>query len=317
MRAYTRLVDWAVRHRFITVAVGLVLFGLSIWQRATSAVGLSARRRYLALAACHRAAARLAALRHRSSHRRHRQRACASGRRSSSVFVDGGRIPRRRDRGPQGGADDQLRAEIETVALAAASSSRRSAATSQTYRISATGSSTRTASATSPSSSPARTMPRSRTWRPSSPRRCADFPMVTNVSSGATLEPPGAANLPAPGSGRAPGRIDREPVGNHPRRDHRRRRPGARKVRCRRSDHSDPRAARGKGARRPAGSRTNPRPVAARRRRAARRPCRHQLRRRPGQHHRATTVSGRPASRRIWSAVPRSAMRRKPIKACR
>ena len=110
------------------------------------------------------------------------------------------------------------------------------------------------------------------------------LPSITNVVSTCEHEPAGAAHLSAPRSRGPAGGLDREPVGNHPRRDHRRRRPRAGQVRRRRPHRADPRPAGGKRARRQGRARADPRAVAARRRRAARRTRRHRVRRRPDQH---------------------------------
>ncbi len=83
MTAYTRLVGLSVRRRVITVAIGLVLFALSILEHAPAVLGLHSSAGHLALAAGDRAAARLAARRNRDRQRGGRQRGCAGGRKSS------------------------------------------------------------------------------------------------------------------------------------------------------------------------------------------------------------------------------------------
>ena len=117
MRLYTRLVTWSVRHRFITVAIGLVLFVASIWSTGLLPSGFLPDRTRRARS--WRSSCRPA----RSSRDTRPSPRASSGdprRRPevTSVFVDGGRIPPRH-RGPQGHADHQLRAEVEPHALAA------------------------------------------------------------------------------------------------------------------------------------------------------------------------------------------------------
>ena len=99
--------------------------------------------------------------------------------------------------------------------------------------------------------------------------------------------PAGTSHPAAGGAGSKARRLHREPVADHPRRHHRRRRPGAGEIRRRRPAGADPGPARGRRARRPA----DPRTVAgaagsARRkgRRAAVRGRRHQARPGPDQH---------------------------------
>ena len=70
MRGYGRVIGWAVRLRFLTVLVGLGLFGLSIYAAAVSRLGLPAGLGHLALAACDRIAARHAASGDGSGHQR-------------------------------------------------------------------------------------------------------------------------------------------------------------------------------------------------------------------------------------------------------
>ena len=148
LRLYTRLITWSVRHRFITIAVGLIFFIGSIWSTGLLPSGF--------LPDIDKARSLLAIELPPGSQLSDNEavtdnivRQIRSRPEVASVFVDGGRIPPRRHRGPQGHADDQLRAESRNARSRSGSSNSKSAATSATFRTSASGSSTRTASATS------------------------------------------------------------------------------------------------------------------------------------------------------------------------
>ena len=112
LQAYTRLVTWSVRHYFITVGIGLVIFAASIWSITLLSQGFLPAQDSRAVAAGNRACARLAAGRHRKGDRGYRHAAAHPAR-------DHQRVRRRRTRaaridgGSEGFADHQLHAEEE------------------------------------------------------------------------------------------------------------------------------------------------------------------------------------------------------------
>src|SRR5207342_2851044 len=110
MRLYTRLVTGAVRYRFITVVLG---------RRNLAAERLSARHGYGPLDARHRAASRFAAFGHGVGDRYHRQSGAQAARGGERLRRRRTNSKRRRRCRP-GRIDHQLRAEIEAVALPAA-----------------------------------------------------------------------------------------------------------------------------------------------------------------------------------------------------
>ena len=111
------------------------------------------------------------------------------------------------------------------------------------------------------------------------------IPLVANVTSGDGAGPAGAAHPATRRSRRAARRLDRRPVGNHPRRHDRRRRPGAGEVRRRRPADPDPRAVRRKRPLRPEDARATAGAVRRRaRQRAAVRRRRHPARSGTDQH---------------------------------
>ena len=136
------------------------------------------------------------------------------------------------------------------------------------------------------------------------------IPLIANVISETSLDRPELADPAAGRTGGAARRLDRKPVADHPRRHHRRRRPGAGEIRRRRPPGADPRPARGQRARRSADAGAVA--GAARRSAANAAACRcpwsptsSSTRARPAST--ATTANGRPPSPPTWSATPRSA----------
>ena len=149
LQAYTRLVTWSVRHYFITVLIGLVHLRRLDLEHHAAAARLPAGAGHRALAARDRAAAGLAARRHREGDRGNRRRACASG-------------PRSRASSSTAAGCRRARSEVRRAALIinytpksrshdhpARARTRDRPANSKTFPTSATGSSTKTACARS------------------------------------------------------------------------------------------------------------------------------------------------------------------------
>ena len=137
---------------------------------------------------------------------------------------------------------------------------------------------------------------------------------------GNLARPAGAAHPAARGSRRAARRLHRKPVADHPRRHHRRRRPGAGQVRRRRPAGADPRPAR----RLPpaaicrCSSNCACRSASTAKRAACRcrsSPTSSSIRARPAST--ATTANARPPWPPIWSAPPRSATPPRRSTTCR
>ena len=311
------LVDWAVRHRFITVAGRL-----RVCSRASLAVPRFLPSGFLPVTDNSRSMLAIELppgsqlCRHRSSDRRSSSIGCASGRRwrACSSMADESRAA----------AVDVRKAALTINSCRNRSgrsrsrnSSRRSARNSRTFRTSGTGSSTKRTAKRHVHRHRRRITQRSPTSQPNSPPRCAGCPMVANVVSGATLNRPELRIYPRRDLAVRLGvsteslseTIRVATIGDVG--------PGAGKIRCRRSTVPDPRPARGKGPRRSASARTNPRAVATRGGRAARRARRHKFWRGPDQHR--SLRSPAPGQRRggSWSAALRSAMRERPSKRCR
>ena len=104
---------------------------------------------------------------------------------------------------------------------------------------------------------------------------------------GNLARPAGASHSAAGGAGGKARRLHRKPVADHPRRHHRRRRPGAGEIRRRRPAGADPGPARGRRARRPADPRTIAGAAGSARRKGRRAAVggrRHQARPGPDQH---------------------------------
>ena len=137
---------------------------------------------------------------------------------------------------------------------------------------------------------------------------------------GNLARPARTAHPAAGGSGGAARRLHRKPVADHPRRHHRRRRPGAGEIRRRRPPGADPRPARGQRARRPADAASSCGCRSASAAKAAACRCRSSptsssTRARPAST--ATTANGRRPWPPTSSAPPRSATPPRRSTTCR
>ena len=316
LQTYTRLVTWSVKHYFITVLIGFGIFAASIWSITLLPQGfLPAQDTARSLLAMELPPGSQLAY-HREGHRGNRRAAAQAARGQE-------RVRRRRPgaaghlRGAPRRADHQLHAEDRTQDHPARARARDQPGTRKRSRypvlVPRRKRPARDLAGRDRRRQQHRQQRRQRTREPDeadSADRQRDFRDLAR--------PARAAHPAAGGSRRTARRLHRKPVGDHSRRHHRRRRPGARQVRRRRPAGADPRPARGRRARRPADSRAVA--GAARRRPKAACRCRwsptsSSTRARPAST--ATTANGRPPWRPTSSAPRRSATPPRRSTTCR
>ena len=318
MHAYTRLVTWSVNHYFITVLIGFGIFAASIWSITLLPQGfLPAQDSARSLLAMELPPGTQLAFTEKVTEEivaRLRKRPEVK-----SVFVDGGRVPPGHFRGAPRRADHQLHAEDRAQDHPAPARAR---------------------DRPGPRKRPGHPLLVPRRKRPArhlaggdghrqqhrqqrrQRARDADEADSDHLRRdfGDRARPSRTAH-PAEGrSRRTARRFHREPVADHPRRHHRRRRPGAGEVRRRRPAGADPGPARGRRARRSSrcSNSCGCRSASTAKRAACRcrsSPTSSSTRARPAST--ATTASARPPSRPTSSAPRRSATPPRRSTSCR
>ena len=285
LQAYTRLVTWSVRHYFITVLIGFGIFAASIWSITLLPQGfLPAQDTARSLLAMELPPGSQLAYTEKVTEEivaRLRKRPEVK-----SVFVDGGRVPP--------GTFEVRRAaliinytpkterKITQRELELAISQELENVPDIRYLVPRRERPARDLAGGDRRGQQHRQQRRQRAGEPDEADSADLQRDFRNLARSARTSDPAAG-----GSRRTARRLHREPVGDHPRRHHRRRRPGAGQIRRRRPAGADPGPARGHRARRSAGARAVA-GAAGRARRKGRRAAvgrrRHQARSGPDQH---------------------------------
>ena len=249
LRGYNHLVKWCVRHYYLTVIAGLGVFALSILSITLLPQGIPAGAGYAALAACARITAGRAVVLYGEDDRGDRDAPAQAARGEERIC---GRRPGAAgdQRGAPRRADHQLHAEGR---------SRHHPARTRTGDRQGPRERSRHSLLVPRRQRPARALAdrhgsRDRHRQPgcerTRPANAADIVDRQRHLRNGT----GSARIAHPAPRRSRGtarRFHRGPIGNHPRRNDRRRRSGAGKVRRRRPANSDPRAVRRKCALQP------------------------------------------------------------------
>ena len=285
LKSYTRLVTWSVKHYFITVLIGFGIFAASIWSITLLPQGfLPAQDTARSLLAMELPPGSQLAYTEKVTEEivaRLRKRPEVK-----SVFVDGGRVP-------------PGTFEVRRAALIINYTPKSDRKITQRELELAICERPRKRSG-HPVLVPRRERPardlagrhRRRQQHRRQRRQRARDPDEADSDHrqrdlGDLARPARAAHPAAGGSRRPARRLHRKPVADHPRRHHRRRRPGAGQIRRRRPAGADPGPARGRRARRPADARAAAGavgPARRTRRRAAVGRRRHPARPGPDQH---------------------------------